>query len=55
MRVPLGWLREYAPTDLGAEPLAEILIPRGVLIEAIRGMMSPERKRGEQPLVCAQG
>jgi phenylalanyl-tRNA synthetase beta chain len=35
MRVPLGWLREYAPTDLGAERLAEILIPRGVLIEAI--------------------
>jgi len=35
MRVPLSWLREYAPTDLDAERLAEILIPRGVLIEAI--------------------
>ena len=35
MRVPLSWLREFAPTDLGAEQLAEILIPRGVLIETI--------------------
>jgi len=35
MRVPLTWLREFAPTDLGAEQLAEILIPRGVLIEAV--------------------
>ena len=35
MRVPLTWLREFAPTDLGAEQLAEILIPRGVLIETI--------------------
>jgi len=35
MRVPLTWLREFAPTDLGAEQLAEILTPRGVLIETI--------------------
>ena len=35
MRVPLTWLREFAPTDLGADQLAEILIPRGVLIEAV--------------------
>jgi phenylalanyl-tRNA synthetase beta chain len=35
MRVPLTWLREFAPTDLAAEQLAEILIPRGVLIEAV--------------------
>ena len=35
MRVPLSWLHEFAPTDLGADQLAEILIPRGVLIETI--------------------
>ena len=35
MRVPLTWLREFAPMDLGAQQLAEILIPRGVLIEAV--------------------
>ncbi|MDP9300964.1 MAG: phenylalanine--tRNA ligase subunit beta [Actinomycetota bacterium] len=35
MRVPFTWLREFAPTDLGAEQLAEILIPRGVNIETI--------------------
>jgi phenylalanyl-tRNA synthetase beta chain len=35
MFVPLSWLREFAPTDLDAEALAELLIPRGVLIETI--------------------
>jgi len=35
MLVPLSWLREFAPTDLDAEALAELLIPRGVLIETI--------------------
>jgi phenylalanyl-tRNA synthetase beta chain len=35
MRVPLSWLREFAPTDLDADTLTELLIPRGVLIEAV--------------------
>ncbi|HEY7477350.1 MAG TPA: phenylalanine--tRNA ligase subunit beta, partial [Actinomycetota bacterium] len=35
MKVPLGWLRELVPTDLGAEELTEGLIPRGVLVEDV--------------------
>jgi len=35
MRVPLSWLREFAPTDMEADALADLLIPRGVLVEAI--------------------
>lgn len=35
MRVPLHWLREYAPTDLDPEALAETITHRGVKVEAI--------------------
>jgi phenylalanyl-tRNA synthetase beta chain len=35
MRVPLTWLREFAPTDIDAAALAELLVPRGVLVEGI--------------------
>jgi phenylalanyl-tRNA synthetase beta chain len=35
MRVPLSWVREFVPTELDAEALADLLIPRGVLIESI--------------------
>jgi phenylalanyl-tRNA synthetase beta chain len=35
MLVPLSWLREFAPTDLGAEKLAELISRRGVKVEAI--------------------
>jgi len=35
MRIPLGWLRELVPTDLVADDLAALLVPRGVLVEAV--------------------
>jgi phenylalanyl-tRNA synthetase beta chain len=35
MRIPLQWLREYAPTDMGAEDLAELITHRGVKVEEI--------------------
>jgi len=35
MRIPLSWLREFAPTDLGAEELAERITPRGVKVEGV--------------------
>ena len=35
MRVPLGWLREFAPTDLPADELAERMTHRGVKVEGI--------------------
>ncbi len=35
MLVPLSWLREFAPTDMDPDALAELLIPRGVLIEGV--------------------
>lgn len=35
MKVPLHWLREHVPTDLSAEDLTELMVPRGVLIEGI--------------------
>lgn len=35
MRVPLDWLREYAPTDMPADELAELITHRGVKVEAI--------------------
>ncbi len=35
MKVPLGWLRELVPTDLSAEDLTELMVPRGLLIEGI--------------------
>ena len=35
MRIPLAWLREFAPTDLPAEELAERMTHRGVKVEGI--------------------
>ncbi len=35
MRAPLGWLREFAPTDLSVEDLADLLTHRGVKVEGI--------------------
>ena len=35
MRVPLHWLREYAPTDMGADDLAELMTKRGVKVEGV--------------------
>jgi phenylalanyl-tRNA synthetase beta chain len=31
----MGWLRELVPTDLSAEDLTELMVPRGLLIEGI--------------------
>jgi phenylalanyl-tRNA synthetase beta chain len=35
VRIPLTWLREFAPTDLGPEELADLITPRGVLVEDV--------------------
>lgn len=35
MKVPLSWLREYAPTELGADDLAERIATRGVKVESV--------------------
>ncbi len=35
LRVVLSWLREFAPTDLGADELAELITARGVKVEAV--------------------
>ena len=35
MRVPLGWLRELCPVELGAEELAELLTSKGAEVESI--------------------
>jgi phenylalanyl-tRNA synthetase beta chain len=35
MRVPLSWLREFAPTDMNADELVELMTPRGVLVEDV--------------------
>lgn len=35
MRVPLSWLRDYCPTSLGAEELADLLTNHGVEVERI--------------------
>jgi phenylalanyl-tRNA synthetase beta chain len=35
VRVPLSWLREFAPTDLSADDLAEMITKRGVKVEAV--------------------
>jgi phenylalanyl-tRNA synthetase beta chain len=35
MRVPLSWLREFAPTELSADELVELMTPRGVLVEDV--------------------
>jgi phenylalanyl-tRNA synthetase beta chain len=35
VRVVLSWLREFAPTDLDADELAELITARGVKVEAV--------------------
>ncbi len=35
MKIPLGWLREFVPIDIGAVDLAELITPRGVLVEEV--------------------
>jgi phenylalanyl-tRNA synthetase beta chain len=35
VRVPLGWLREFAPTDLAPSDLADLITHRGVKVEAV--------------------
>ncbi len=35
MKVPLSWLREFAPTDMDADELAEMITARGVKVEAV--------------------
>ena len=35
MRVVLSWLREFAPTDLDADELAELITARGVKVEGV--------------------
>jgi phenylalanyl-tRNA synthetase beta chain len=35
MKVVLSWLREFAPTDLGADELAELMTQRGVKVEEV--------------------
>jgi len=35
VKVPIDWLRDFAPTDLEADELAELLTHRGVKVEAV--------------------
>jgi phenylalanyl-tRNA synthetase beta chain len=35
VKVPLGWLREFAPTDMPVDQLAELITRRGVKVEGI--------------------
>lgn len=35
MRVPLGWLREFAPTDMAVDELADVMTHRGVKVEGV--------------------
>lgn len=35
MRVPLGWLREFAPTDMPVDELADVMTHRGVKVEGV--------------------
>lgn len=35
MRVPLSWLREFCPTELSAEEVADVLTAHGVEVEAV--------------------
>jgi phenylalanyl-tRNA synthetase beta chain len=35
VRVPLGWLREFAPTDMAVDELAELMTRRGVKVEGV--------------------
>ena len=35
MRIPLAWVREFAPTDMDADALAELITRRGVKVEGV--------------------
>jgi len=35
MRVPLGWLREFAPTQMAVDELADLMTHRGVKVEGV--------------------
>src|SRR4051812_3913802 len=35
MRVPLAWLREFAPTDMPVDELADVMTHRGVKVEGV--------------------
>ena len=35
MRIPLGWLREFAPTDMAVDELADVMTHRGVKVEGV--------------------
>lgn len=35
MRIPLAWLREYAPTDMDVDALATLITHRGVKVESV--------------------
>jgi phenylalanyl-tRNA synthetase beta chain len=35
MKVPMAWLREYAPTDMPVDELAELMTHRGVKVEGV--------------------
>ena len=35
MRVPLGWLREFAPTEMPVDELADLMTHRGVKVEGV--------------------
>ncbi len=35
MRIPLGWLREFAPTHMAVDELADVMTHRGVKVEQI--------------------
>ena len=46
MKVVLLWLREFAPTDMDADELAELVNARGVKIEGVlRPWAGPGRRR----------
>ena len=36
MRIPVSWLREHCPTDLGVDELADRLNQQGVHVEGLR-------------------
>ena len=35
MKIPMAWLREYAPTDMDVDELAELITRRGVKVEGV--------------------
>ena len=35
MRIPLAWLRDYVPTELGGDELAALITRKGILVEAV--------------------